>query len=140
MALCLPFHCPLCWLLCSSSLGARACGGALCVGRVCAEPCPQHSNPNPLCSIPRPCVDESLELCRVTCRFIYLLCCERLVCTESIPAPSAPGTWSHNLGHSRDGFNFPETSGVAGSPVQEQRMCSLPSVAKLYCGSLFTYS
>lgn len=67
---------------------------------------------------------------------LYLLRCERLVCTESIPASSGPGTWSHNLGHSQDEFNFQETLDIAGSPMQEQRMCSLTSVAKLYCGFL----
>lgn len=55
------------------------------------------------------------------------------MCTESIPAPPGAGTPSHSLGHSQDEFNFQD---VAGSPVKEQRMCSLPSVAKLYCGSL----
>lgn len=58
------------------------------------------------------------------------------MCAESIPASSGPGTWSHNLGHSQDEFNFGEALDLAGSPVQEQRMCSLTSVAKLYCGSL----
>lgn len=58
------------------------------------------------------------------------------MCTESIPASSGPGTWSHNLGHSQDEFSFEETLDIAGCPVQEQRMCSLTPVAKLYCGSL----
>lgn len=49
------------------------------------------------------------------------------------PSTSWGRTPSHSLGHSQDEFNFQD---VAGSPVQERRMCSLPSVAKLYCGSL----
>lgn len=58
------------------------------------------------------------------------------MCTESIPASSGAGTWSHSLGHSQDEFSSRETLALAGCAVQEQRACSLPWVAKLSCGSL----
>lgn len=142
MALCDVFHFTVHSrrLLCSSSLRQGASEPETVVeifvhvGRVCAVLCPHHTRPKQLCSVSMPYIDASIELCNVTCCFIC--CAGKDSCVQSIPASSGPGTWSHNLEHSQDEFNFQETLDIAGSPMQEQRMCSLTSVAKLYCGSL----
>lgn len=76
----LPFHCPLSWLLCSSSLGARACGGALCL---CGQSLCRALPTAPDCHVPLWATHWWVSRAvSVTCRFIY--CAAKDSCVQRV--------------------------------------------------------
>lgn len=76
----LPFHCPLSWLLCSSSLGARARGGALCL---CGQSLCRALPTAPDCHVPLWATHWWVSRAvSVTCRFIY--CAAKDSCVQRV--------------------------------------------------------